>query len=166
MSVIEYGTQEDMDDDFEYLMEREQDKARLRERIEQLKHDIECAEEEVSVLNDDLCDAEDELRELEEVKNMDDWVTHELVTKRTGLKYSKLRGMIDREVLTRGVHFIVVERKRLFNIRAIQEWLNVLALEQRAQASKSDSSTKVRHTRSTPTKHQARQTSRMRLGIS
>jgi len=96
----------------------------------------------------------------------DEWVLHPVITRDIGLSYNHLRSMIDRKVLARGVHWMTQDGKRFYNPRAIQEWLNTKALEQREPVLRSDSNTKASHTRSTSTGRRTRPTLRMRLGIS
>lgn len=59
MGVQHFETQEDMDDAFEEIMEREEAKTRLRHEIEEMENEIES-------LKDELREKEEELKELEE----------------------------------------------------------------------------------------------------
>ena len=54
MAIAEYNSEEEMDDTFEEMMEFEQDKARLREEIEELEY-------KVISLDSELLDAKEEL---------------------------------------------------------------------------------------------------------
>ena len=59
MSIKQYDSQEEMDDDFENCMERMQEEQRLKDAI--------CdAEERVSCARDALNEAEEELQELQD----------------------------------------------------------------------------------------------------
>jgi hypothetical protein len=59
-----YETQEDMDDAFESMMEKEQDKARLREQIEEARGEVESRYEDLISAKEELADLEKQLLEM------------------------------------------------------------------------------------------------------
>jgi hypothetical protein len=62
--IVFYETQEDMDDAFESMMEKEQDKARLREQIEEARGEVESRYEDLISAKEELADLEKQLLEM------------------------------------------------------------------------------------------------------
>lgn len=58
MSIKEFDTEDEMDDAFEFIMEWEEHRVSL-------ENDIEHCERRISRLEDDLCHAKEELKEVE-----------------------------------------------------------------------------------------------------
>ncbi len=65
MGTQVFDSQEEMDDAFEDLMTKEEDKSRLRRCIERQEDEIEHLEAQLSTARDELQDLNDELSELE-----------------------------------------------------------------------------------------------------
>lgn len=66
MSIEHYETQEDMDDSFEDMMGREEDKARLRQQIQDQYNEVEHCQERLDEAKEELADLEREFQELEQ----------------------------------------------------------------------------------------------------
>lgn len=72
------------------------------------------------------------------------WVTPAFYESKRGIKACTLKSWADQGKLESGVHFMIEGKKRLFNLKAIDEWLTIRASEQGAlAASKSAGGTKT-----------------------
>ena len=91
------------------------------------------------------------------------WVLPEIVTKEIGYSAGKLRGMAQRGVLTRWVHYAVIDGHLHYDLEAIREWQSCAVSEARAAALKSDTRRMGVDTQSPSRRPRLPQTSRMRL---
>ena len=91
------------------------------------------------------------------------WVTAEFYHQKRGVKPSTLRGWVDRGLLDIGTHYTMIGHKRLYDIKAIDQWLSLKASEQRAAPSKSDGATRASRTKKPSLKDQLRQRNDGRL---
>lgn len=66
------------------------------------------------------------------------WVTERKLLAEIGWTKNQLKGKVQRGVLIKGVHWAVIDGPRMFNVEAIQEWLNTQACAQRPEALRSD----------------------------
>lgn len=64
MNIRVFSSQEEMDDDFEEMMEKEQEKAYLEERINQQRYEIESCQEALIQAKEEMDALEKQLEEL------------------------------------------------------------------------------------------------------
>lgn len=65
MGIQVFESEEDMDDAFEDMMEAEQEKARLRELIEEAEYEVECRQADLDTAKEELAGLEKQLSDLD-----------------------------------------------------------------------------------------------------
>ena len=91
------------------------------------------------------------------------WVSHAVILSEIGLSHGQLRGMAQRGIIARGVHVAVVDRKRLYHLERLQQWLDMQACAQREQESRSDTRCGGDGSRTTSQSNQQMRRYRMQL---
>lgn len=91
------------------------------------------------------------------------WVLQPIVTREIGLSDGQLRGMAQRGKLRRGEHYAVIDRKTVYNLEALQSWLDSEACAQRGLESKSDTKRAANGEACISTRRRQNPISRMRL---
>ena len=91
------------------------------------------------------------------------WVLTPLITQQTGMSRDQLRSRARRGLLRRGEHYAVIDRKTLWNVERLEQWLDSQASAQLEPESRSDGNPTDRFTPASSTVRRQTQTYRMRL---